>query len=148
MPNVVAIVNGTNINKSDLLNAAEMLKSQLQMTGQALPNGKKDEMYRGLLDDLIATELLAQEVKARRVEVKAKEVDDFLNHFKDSFPSVQVYQNALKAQGVTEDKLKEDVRKQLGIKKLIDKELEAKGAVDDKEVRKFFDGNPEKFRDG
>lgn len=147
MPEVVANVNGTAIKKADLQNAVESIKAQLQMTGTPFPSDRKDEMYRGLLDDLISTELLAQEAKTRQIPVTTKEVEEFVGQFKDRFPSEQVYQNALKEQGITEDQLRTDVKKQLGIKKLLDKEVLSKVPADEKAARKFYDENPDKFQE-
>ena len=147
LPDVVASVNGTSIKKGDLQNAVDAIKQQLQMVGQSFPSDRKDEMYRGLLDDLIATELLAQEAKKTSVPVTQKEIDDFVGQFKDRFPSEQVYQNALKEQGITEVQLREDVKKQLGIKKLLDKEVLSKVASDEKSAKKFYEENPDKFQE-
>ncbi|HVO31550.1 MAG TPA: peptidylprolyl isomerase [bacterium] len=147
MPDVVATVNGTAIKKGDLQNAVESVKAQMQMVGTQVPADRKDEMYRGLLDDLIATELLAQEAKTRAIPVSDKDVDDFVSGFKDRFPSEQVFQNALKEQGITEVQLRSDVRKQLGIKKLLEKEVMSKVTVSDKDAKKFYDENPDKFQE-
>jgi peptidyl-prolyl cis-trans isomerase C len=147
MPDIVANVNGTTIKKADLQNAVDSIKAQMQLVGQQVPTDRKDEMYRGLLDDLIATELLAQEAKKREVAVTEKDIEDFVNGFKDRFPSEQVFQNALKEQGITEAQLRIDVKKQLQIKKLLDKEVLSKVAVDEKAVKKYYDDNPDKFQE-
>lgn len=147
LPDVVATVNGTAIKKGDLQNAVESIQAQMKMMGTTVPPERKDEMYRSLLDDLISTELLAQEAKTRAVAVSDKDVDDFVSQFKDRFPSEQVFQNALKEQGISETQLRSDVRKQLGIKKLLDKEVMSKVSIPDKEARKFYDENPDKFQE-
>lgn len=147
MPEIVAKVNGVDIKKADLQNAVETVKAQMQMVGQAIPEDRKDEMYRGLLDDLIATELLAQEASTRKIAVADKDVDDFIATFKAKFPTEEVFQRAIKEQGITEAQLKSDVRKQLSIKKLLDKEVMSKVAVDDAAVQKFYKENPDKFQE-
>lgn len=147
LPDVVATVNGTAIKKGDLENAVESVKAQMQMVGTQVPTDRKDEMYRGLLDDLIATELLAQEAKTRAIPVTDKDVEDFVSGFKDRFPSEQVFQNALKEQGITEAQLRSDVKKQLGIKKLLEKEVMSKVSITDKDAKKFYDENPDKFQE-
>lgn len=147
IPAVVAKVNGVDIKKTDLENAVETIKAQLQLVGQSVPGDRKDEMYRGLLDDLIATELLAQEAAAKKISVPEKEIDEFIQKFKDRFPSEEVFQRAIKEQGITETQLRSDVKKQISIKKLLDKEVLAKVAVDDAAVKKFYTDNPDKFQE-
>ena len=147
IPAIVAKVNGVDIKKTDLENAVETIKAQLQLVGQSVPGDRKDEMYRGLLDDLIATELLAQEAASKKIGVPEKEIDEFIQKFKDRFPSEEVFQRAIKEQGITETQLRGDVKKQISIKKLLDKEVLAKVSVDDAAVKKFYTDNPDKFQE-
>lgn len=147
LPEVVAKVNGTTIKRDDLQNAVETVTAQLQLIGQRVPPDRKEEMYRGLLDDLIATELLAQEAKTKKIAVAEKETAEFLQQFKDRFPSEEVFQRAIKEQGISETQLKTDIKKQIQIKKLLDKEVMAKVKVDDGAVKKFYEENKDKFQE-
>ncbi len=145
LPAVVAKVNDVEIKRADLENAVETVKAQLSIVGQQVPVDRKDEMFRGLLDDLIATELLAQEAAARKLKVADAEVEEFVGQFKDRFPSDEVFKRALSEQGITEQQLRVDVRKQLGIKKLLDKEVLAKVSITPAAAEKFYKENTDQF---
>ncbi len=147
LPEVVAKVNGVDIKKTELTTVVDTLKAQLQLVGQSVPADKKDEMYRGLLEDLINRELLAQEASKAKISVPDAELETFVQEFKDRFPSEEVFQRALKEQGISEAQLKIDVRKEMQIKKLLDKEVFAKAAVDDAAIKKFYKDNPDKFQE-
>lgn len=147
LPDVVAKVNGVDIRKIDLQNAVETMKMQLEMIGQAMPPDRKDEIWRGLLDEIIATELLSQEATTRKIAVTEADVDGEVTRFRERFPSETVFQNFLKEQGFSEKQIREEIRKQLGIKKMLDKEVFAKVAVDEKAAREYFEKNPEMFQE-
>jgi hypothetical protein len=129
LPDVVARVNGVEIKKGDLENAVASVRDNAATSGTSIPPGREEEMYRGLLDDLIATELLNQESKAREVAVTDNEIDSFIRGFKERFPSEAAFQAALAKQQVTMDQLRVDVKKQLRIKKLLDEMVLSKIAI-------------------
>ena len=145
LPEIVAKVNGVDIKKADLQNAVETVKMQLEVVGQAVPSDRKDEMWRGLLDEIIASELLAQEATSRKVVVTEADVEGELTKFRERFPSEQIFQSALKEQGLTEAQIKTEVRKQLGIKKLLDTNVFSKVKVDEKSAKAYYEKNPEMF---
>jgi hypothetical protein len=53
LPEVVAKVNGVDIKKVELQNAIETMKMDMEMIGQRMPPDRKDEIWRGLLDETI-----------------------------------------------------------------------------------------------
>lgn len=145
LPEIVAKVNGVDIKKTDLQNAVETMKLQLETIGQAIPPDRKDEVWRGLLDELIGAELLSQEAAARKIGVTEAEVETKLTEYRDRFPSEAVFQNVLKEQGLSEARLKEEIRKQLGVLKLLEREVFTKVGVDDKAAKEYYDKNPDQF---
>lgn len=145
LPEVVAKVNGVDIKKTDLQNAVETMKIQLEAIGQAIPVDRKDEVYRGLLDELIGAELLSQEATSRKIGVTEAEVDTKLTEYRERFPSEAVFQKILKDQNLSEAKLREEIRKQLGVMKLLEKDVFTKVVADDKAAKKYYDENPDQF---
>jgi len=145
LPDVVAKVNGVNIKKTDLQNAVETMKMELEMIGQAVPPDRKDAVYRDILDKIIGSELLAQEAKARKISVTEGEVDGELTKFREKFPSETVFQNFLKEQGFTEQDIRDEIRKSYGVSKMIKNDIYAKIAVDEKAAREFYTKNPKEF---
>lgn len=147
LPDVVAKVNGVNIKKTDLQNAIETMKMELEMIGQAVPPDRKDAVWRDVLDKIIGSELLAQEAKAKKIPVTESEVDGELTKFREKFPSETVFQNFLKEQGFTEQDIRDEIRKSYGVSKMIKQDIYGKIAVDEKSAREFYTKNPKEFEE-
>ena len=147
LPEVVAKVNGVEIKKGDLQNAVETMKLQLEVIGQQLPPDRKDEIWRGLLDEIIATELLAQAAAGKKLVIPETEVDSELTKFRERFPSEAVFQNFLKEQGFSEKQIRDEIRRQIAIKKMLEKEVFGKVKVDEKGAKEYYEKNPDQFRE-
>ena len=147
LPDVVAKVNGVNIKKTDLQNAIETMKMELEMIGQSVPPDRKDAVYRDILDKIIGSELLAQEAKTKKISVTEGEVDGELTKFREKFPSETVFQNFLKEQGFTEQDIRDEIRKSYGVSKMIKSDIYGKIVVDEKAARDFYAKNPKEFEE-
>ena len=120
LPEVVARVNGEAINKADLQSAVTQLESR---AGRTVPPDQRDRVFRGVLDQLIAYRLLAQESVTRNIAVSDGDVDARTAEIRKQFPSDQVFQQTLEQQHMTEAEFRDDVRQGLRITGLIDAEL-------------------------
>jgi peptidyl-prolyl cis-trans isomerase C len=146
LPKVVAKVNGTDITRDDLEQATQAAAAQLQMMGGQLPSGNQASLQRGVLDDLIAMELLSQEARKRKLSPSGEEVDKRLGEFKAMFPSEAVFNQALAQRGVTTDDVKKDLSQQLAISKLLEKEVESKIKIPANEVESFYSERKSEFK--
>src|SRR5215510_12552239 len=72
IPDVVAHVNGEDVTRADFDRAVKALEAR---AGGAVPAEQRDQVLRGVLDQLIGYKVLAQETKARKVVVPDAEVD-------------------------------------------------------------------------
>lgn len=146
-PQIVARVNGTEITRVALLNRATALKGQLPAT-QA---GAAD-FYQRVLDDLVGGELLYQSVEKKGLAPTAQEIDAEIESQKGRFGGDVELGKALEAQGLTLDDLRLELKKEIGIQKLIDRDFIPAITVSPGEKRKFYDENsaqmkrPEQFR--
>jgi peptidyl-prolyl cis-trans isomerase C len=138
LPEVVARVNGEAINKSDLQSAVTQLESR---AGRTVPPDQRDRVFRGVLDQLIAYRLLAQESVTRNITVSDGEVDARAAEIRGQFPSDQVFQQTLEQQHMTEAEFRDDVRQGLRITGLIDAELSARAPVTAEQVNQFYSSN-------
>lgn len=139
-PAVVARVNGSDISQSDLLARAKAAsKDQPE-------NPDSKAFYLEILNDLISSELLFQESEAKGLVPGDTEIEERLATIRGRFPSAEEFQSALTRNGLTEEKMKTALRKDLGVERLIQKEVTSLASVDESEVRRFFDENPDKMR--
>lgn len=78
------------------------------------------------------------------MEATDGEVEDKFTEFKSPFTEEE-FQRQLKDRGVTVDDLKHDLRRQLSIQKLINREVVAKIAITDQDVTDFYKQNQSQF---
>lgn len=145
LPNVLARVNGETIEKWEFENAVKRVEAR---AGSPVPPDKRDEVLRGVLDQLVAYHLLAQESRARKLDVTEAEVDAQMAQARQGFPTEEAFKQGLAAQGVTLDQLRQQARTGLQVQKVIETEIASKIAVQDAEVSAFYQQNLARFKQG
>lgn len=144
IPTVVAKVNGKDIKKGELMESAQMVQMRMAQAGQ--PVNPNAELYRRVLDQLIAINLVRQDAKDQGVNVSDAEVQQIIAARKGKFPSEEVYKKALAQAGITESQLRDQVRGQLTLQKYVETKLAPKATVSDQAVRDFYDKNKDKMQ--
>jgi peptidyl-prolyl cis-trans isomerase C len=145
IPAVLARVNGEAVERWEFDNAVKRIEAR---AGSAVPPEKRDEVLRGVLDQLVAYHLLAQESRARKIAVADADVEARLAEIRKSFPSEDAYKQGIAAQGLTPEHLRAQARSSLEVAKVIDAEITSKIAVQDAEVTTFYEQNLERFKQG
>jgi peptidyl-prolyl cis-trans isomerase C len=145
LPNVLARVNGETIEKWEFENAVKRVEAR---AGSPVPPDKRDEVLRGVLDQLVAYHLLAQESRARKLDVTEAEVDAQMAQARQGFPTEEAFKQGLAAQGVTLEQLRQQARTGLQVQKVIETEIASKIAVQDAEVSAFYQQNLARFKQG
>jgi peptidyl-prolyl cis-trans isomerase C len=145
LPAVVARVNGETIERWEFENAVKRVEAR---AGGPVPPEKRDEVLRDVLDQLVAYHLLAQESRARKMEVSDKDVETRLAEIRQSFANEDAFKQGLAAQGLSPEQLRTQARTGLEVAKVIDAEVTAKVAVQDADVNAFYQQNLERFKQG
>jgi peptidyl-prolyl cis-trans isomerase C len=145
IPDVLARVNGEKVERWEFDNAVKRMEAR---AGGPVPPDKRDEVLRGVLDQLVAYHLLAQESRARKMEVSDKDVETRLAEIRQSFGNEDAFKEGLAAQGLSPAQLRTQARTGLEVAKVIDAEVTAKVAVQDAEVNAFYQQNLERFKQG
>jgi peptidyl-prolyl cis-trans isomerase C len=145
LPNVLAKVNGEPVERWELENAVKRAEARSQ---SPLPPDKRDEVLRGLLDQLVAFHLLDQAGRAQKVPVSDADVDAQLATIRKNFPTDAAFQQGLTSEGISLDQLKKQMRSSLVVQKFIESEIDAKIAVSDAEIADFYKQNTERFKQG
>lgn len=143
LPDVIADCNGDKIAKAEFENAVRAVE---QRAGGSVPPEKRDEIYRGVLDDLVAYRLLKQEVAARQMTASEAEVEARIGAFKQQMGSEANFRAALKAQQITEAKLREDAKTDILVNKLLEQEVTQKILVKPSDIATFYEKNPDRFQ--
>src|SRR5262245_14794736 len=145
IPNVLARVNGEAIERWEFDNAVKRVEAR---AGGPVPPEKRDELLRGVLDQLVAYHLLAQESRARKFDVADADVEAQLGQIRGSYPTDQAFQQSIAAQGLTIDQVPQQARMNLLVQKIIDAEVAPKVVVQDADVSAFYQQNLERFKQG
>lgn len=145
IPDVLARINGEKIERWEFDNAVKRMEGR---AGGPVPPDKRDEVLRGVLDQLVAFHLLAQESRARKLPIADADVDARLAEIRKSFPTEEAFKQGIAAQGLTVDQLKSQAKTSLEVAKVIDAEVNSKVAVQDPEVSTFYQQNLERFKQG
>lgn len=140
IPDVVAEVNGEEVTKDEFLPIYEstfaQAAAQAQSTGQA-PD--EDALKQQTVDDLVSTELLAQEAAARGIEVSDEDIDAELADIaeQNQLGSAEELLAAVVEQGVTEEQALDQVETQLMVEQLV---IDEDGSIEptDKELRTLY----------
>ena len=145
IPDVLAHVNGEDVTKADLDRAVQALEAR---AGGPVPAEQRDQVVRGVLDQLIGYKVLVQETRARKVAVPDADVDARIGQIRGQFPSEAEFTQMLTQRNLTLEQVKSDARQDMAIAKLIEDEIALKVAVKPEQVTDFYAKNPDQFKQG
>lgn len=139
-----ATVNGKAVTMEDVERA---LKQQAAGQEATLSQLELAAARLQVLENLIQQEVLFQKAEAEQTVPKDEEVTAELNKMKtESGKSAEQFQQEMQKAGVTEESLRDSIKKQLAIKQLIDKITGKIEPVNDNEIESFYNSNPEAFK--
>jgi peptidyl-prolyl cis-trans isomerase C len=144
LPDVVATVNGESITKAEFESAVKNIEAS--NGGQPVPAPQRDQVYRGVLEQLVGYKLLLQEVNTRKLVVPEADVEARIGEIKKQFPSEQVFTQMLQSRQLTLDKLRSDAKADLAVNRLLENAIADKIGVSAEQVTKFHKDNPDRFK--
>ena len=142
---VAATVNGQNIMLSEV---DTILTQQMKAQQQQQPLSQLELAAARLqvLDDLIKQEVLYQRADKEGLLPKEDEITQAINEQKQqNGMTEEQYQKMLKENNQTEQQLRDIARKQIAVKKLLDKVGSTVGVPSEKEVQEFYNNNKQQF---
>ncbi len=144
LPDPVARVNGDAIGRAEFERAIRSLEGR---AGGPVPADRRDEILRGVLDQMIAVRLLAQESTARKIAVPDADVEARFAEARQQFPTETAFNEALAAQTMTTERLRSDIRSDLAVMQLLTAEIDPKVSIEESDSKTFYDGNLERFHE-
>ena len=147
IPDVIAEIDGVPLKKDIYVRALRSVEKQISASG-GLSQENIDQVVKSVFDNILNTETLI--AKAKKVGVAANEKDaaKAFAGIKQRFPNEEAYQKQLKESGLTEEDVKRNIRNNLSVRALLDKEVLNKITVDPTEVKKYYDTNQTQFDKG
>jgi peptidyl-prolyl cis-trans isomerase SurA len=138
---VWAVVNGTEIKRDEV---DKYYKSQVPPEGQKPTQEDTLSLKLNVVEQLINNEILLERAKKLNLEASDGEVEDKFTELKSPFTEEE-FQRQLKSRSMTVDDLKRDLRRQLSIQKLLNREVAAKITITDQDVTDFYNSNLNQF---
>ena len=135
------MVNGTEIKRDEV---EKYYRTRINPEAQET---SPEEVLSGKLnvvEQLINNEILLERAKKLNLEASDGEVEDKFTELKSGYTEDE-FQRKLKDGGMTVDDLKKDLRRQLSIQKLLNREVAAKVTITDQDVTDFYNTNRNQF---
>ena len=123
-PEIVAKVNGVEIKKTDLVRRADSLKPQLP------PAEVDPDFYQRVLDDMVSGELLSQSLATKGLAPTEGEID-----------IEQAFQSAIESQGLTLEQVRIELKNEIGLQKLMERDFIPNLTVSEEDKRRFYEEN-------
>lgn len=143
LPDVVAHVNGENVTKLDFERAIAAIEAR---NGGPVPTEQRDQIFRSVLDQVIAYRLLVQESRARKLSADEADIEAQLTQIQGQFPSEDAFKQMLTSRKTTLEQMRSDLRQDLIVQKMIENEVAPKSAVTPAQVTDFYTKNPDQFK--
>jgi len=140
-PDVWAVVNGKEIKRDEV---EKFYRTRVNPEGQEPSQEEALSLKLNVLDELIINEILLERAKKLSLEASDGEVEDKFTELKSPYTEEE-FQRRLKEQSMTVDDLKGDLRRQLSIQKLLNREVVSKISITDQEVTEFYNSNKAQF---
>ncbi len=140
-PDVWAVVNGKEIRREEI---DKYYRTRVNPEGQEPSQEEALSLKLNVLDELINNEILLERAKKLNLEASDGEVEDKFTELKSPYTEDE-FQRQLRDRGVSVNDLKGDLRRQLSIQKLLNREVVAKISISDQDVTDFYNANKPQF---
>ncbi len=142
LPEIVASVDAYSITRDELEQAVRSAEIQ---AGQALPAQFRDQVYRAVLDRLVAFHLLLQESETRSIVVDDAVIDARIDTIRSGFPDNEAFEAQLERWDTSLSILREEAQRDLLVERVLESAVLASLEIDPESVRAFYEQHPEQF---
>jgi peptidyl-prolyl cis-trans isomerase SurA len=139
-PDVWATVDDREIRK-------EVVERAYKRVAPATPVPSEEEAFSAklrLLAELIDQDILLARARTLKVEVPDADLDKAFNERKSNMTE-EAFQKEIGQRGLTADDMRQDLRRELTVQKLLEQEVASKITIGDDTVRGFFEKNRAQF---
>jgi peptidyl-prolyl cis-trans isomerase SurA len=140
-PDVVATVNGKDIQRSEL---EKYYKASISSSAQTPSVEQADIMRLNILKQLIEDEILWQRAATLHLAASDEDVNAKLTEMKAPFTQEE-FDKQLQGRNITLDDLRRDLRRNLTKTKLLNKEIESKINITDSAISAFYAAHKSEF---
>jgi peptidyl-prolyl cis-trans isomerase SurA len=140
-PDVWAVVDGKQILRQDV---DRVYRSRVNSEAPAPSHEEELSLKLNILDELINSQILLDRAQKMNLIASDEEVEDQFTQSKAPYTEEE-FQQKLKASGLTINDLKSDIRRQLSIEKVLNREVVAKISITNQDITDFYDKHRSEF---
>lgn len=142
----IASVNGKPISKNQYDRELSVFQKRVEQEGRQLSDADLTTVKNRILEDLIDAELLYQQSQKEGVKVDDQSINEQIETIKKRFSDEAAYKKALEGMDVSEKEIRTEIQRGLAINQLLDTNVRQKITVTEEESKKFYDNNPNLFK--
>ena len=143
---IAVSVDGKALKKAQL---EKEIKAVMNTHKDKIPKGQKKEIQVNiktqLVENFIIRTILDAEIEKRNIQATEKEINEAIEKIKASIPPDKKLEDFLKSNKVTMEKFKNSLASDIKVKKIVMMELGNKAKPTEKEIKKFYNDNSDKF---
>jgi peptidyl-prolyl cis-trans isomerase SurA len=140
-PDVWAVVNGKEIQRDEV---EKNYRSRPNAEGPEPSQEEALSLKLNILDELINSEIMLERATKMNLVASDAEVEDKFTESKSPFTEDE-FQKRLQQAGLTVDDFKANIRRQLSIQKLLNREVVAKITITDQDDADYYNKNRAQF---
>lgn len=141
---VVAVVNNEPITSTELQQYMMRAKRQVARQGVQIP---EDELRQQVLEQMVLEKLQLQVATRMGITIDDAAVDRAIDDIaRRNDLTLDALKQALAADGITFEQFREQIRREMTIARLRDREMEGRVTVSDVEIDHFLANNPDVMR--
>jgi parvulin-like peptidyl-prolyl isomerase len=140
-PDVWAVVDDRQIRRGDVEKA---YRGAVEPASAPRSEAERLAIQLGVLDELITQDILLARARNLGIQAAESEVEDAFAERRRSVPE-EAFQQQLAERGLTAEDIKEGLRRELAVRKVLEQEVLSKVVVTDEDVSAFYDQNREQF---
>ncbi len=136
----VAIVNGEEISRAEFESFQSQITVQQGVDMESLDAETKSQFKTQIMDELIAQTLLEQKVNESKITVEQEKVDAQIDAIINQFDGEEAFQEALVAEGISEEELRSQKARELATQKYLEEKLNFSSiSATDQEIQELYD---------
>ncbi|MBI4389005.1 MAG: peptidylprolyl isomerase [Nitrospinae bacterium] len=146
LPEVLARAGDSDIKKETIWRELKDTVALYNAKGTPLTPEQEKLTVQKLVDQEIGRVLLLQKARDLSIQTAPEAVESKLQSVKAKFPSNEAFEKKLAQKNLTLDQYKENLKMDLVLEQIVQKEIEPRVSVDDKEVREYYEKNLDSFK--
>jgi len=150
---VLVTVNGKKLTSGEV---ETELAAQLNAFKQQIPPDQmakveaqivqmKDKMREQKVNEFIERTVLTHEADKKKISITDNETNEVIKSYEKQIPAGMTLENVLKMQGMTLDKMRDEINFRLRAQKLIESEVKGESTPTDAEINDYYTKNKQRF---